>query len=301
MATTKLATLVSPDAALRRLWTGGEWCEGPVWIAGEAAVLWSDIPNDRVLRWTERDGPSVFLHPAGFQNGHTLDLDGSVLACSHGERRIERLHLDGGREPLVDRYRGMRLNSPNDLVVKRDGTIWFTDPPYGILSDREGHKAESEIGACLVFRFDPRTGDLDAVTDTMVHPNGLAFSLDESILYVSDTDGWGTPGGPHHILAFDIIDGRRLGPPRLYYDVPAGVPDGFRLDEHGNVFTSTLEGIHVVAPDGALIGRIPVPERTSNCVFGGPDGRTLFITAGASLYAIETLVRGAVPGPGGHR
>ena len=296
-----LATLVSPDAALRRLWTGGEWCEGPVWVAGEAALLWSDIPNDRVLRWSERDGASVFLQPAGFQNGHTLDLDGSVLACSHGDRRIERLHLDGRREPLVDRYRGMRLNSPNDIVVKRDGTIWFTDPPYGILSDREGHTAESEIGACMVFRFDPRSGELDAVTDAMVHPNGLAFSLDESILYVSDTEGWGNPGGPHHIRAFDVIDGRRLGPPRLYYDVPAGVPDGFRLDEHGNVFTSTLEGIHVVAPDGTLIGRIPVPERTSNCVFGGPGGRTLFITAGASLYAIETLVRGAVPGPGGHR
>jgi gluconolactonase len=293
-----LASLVSPGAQLRRLWTGAQWTEGPVYLAGEDAVLFSDIPGDRVIRWSARDGGSVFLEPAGYHNGHALDLDGSVIACSHGDRRIERLHLDGTREPLVDRYRGMRLNSPNDVVVKRDGTIWFTDPPYGILSDYEGHKADPEIGACLVFRFDPRTGALDAVTDAMVHPNGLAFSLDESLLYVSDTEGWGNPGGPHHILAFDVVDGRRLEAPRTFYDCPAGVPDGFRLDEHGNVFTSSLEGIHVVAPDGSLIGRIPVPERTSNCVFGGPDGRTLFITAGSSLYAIDTLVRGAVRSAG---
>ena len=285
--------IVPASAGLVQLATGAIWSEGPVWLAADGSVLWSDIPNDRVLRWAPDAPPSVFQSPGGFQNGHTLDRDGSILACSHGDRRIERLSMDGTRVAVVDRYRGARLNSPNDLVVKSDGTIWFTDPMYGIESDREGHRAESEIGTCLVFRYDPATGDLDAVTDALVHPNGIAFSLDERVLYVSDTSGARIDGGNHHIVAFDVIDGRRLANPRTFYVAEPGLADGFRLDEHGNVFTSAGDGIHVVAPDGRLLGRLPVPEVTSNCVFGGPDRTRLFITASTSLYAVDLAVRGA--------
>jgi gluconolactonase len=290
--------LVPASARLLRLATGATWSEGPVWLPADGSVLWSDIPGNRILRWHPDGRADVFADGVEFENGHTLDLDGSVIACSHGERRIERLHPDGSRTAIVDRYRGARLNSPNDVVVKSDGTIWFSDPPYGIASDREGHQSESEIGDCLVFRFDPATGELDAVTDIVEEPNGLAFSPDETVLYVADTsaalraDG----SGNRHIMAFDVLDGRRLANPRVFYALrpDQGLADGFRVDEHGNVFTSAEDGIHVVAADGRLLGRIPVPERTSNCVFGGPDGTRLFITAGTSLYAIDLATRGAV-------
>lgn len=293
--------LVPPGASLLRLATGATWSEGPVWLPGDGSVIWSDIPANRLLRWSPVSGASVFLAPSGFENGHVLDLDGSVLACSHGERRIERLGLDGTITPVVDRYRGHRLNSPNDLVVKRDGTIWFSDPPYGIVSDREGHRADSEIGDNLVYRFDPASGEITAVTDAVEEPNGLAFSPDETLLYVADTsaalrhDG----GGNRHIVVFDVIDGgTRLERPRVFYALSAaeGLADGFRVDEGGNVFTSADDGIHVVSPDGTRLGRIPVPERVSNCVFGGPDGTRLFITATTSLYAIDLATRGATTG-----
>ena len=239
----------------------------------------------------------MFLDPAEFENGHTLDHDGSIIACCHGRRRLERLGLDGTVTPIVDRYRGMRFNSPNDVIVKSDGTIWFTDPPYGITSNREGYEAPSEIGTCLVFRLDPRTDELDAVTDWLEEPNGLAFSPDESILYVADTslashdDG----GGNHHIAAFDVVDGRRLASPRVFYSVDEWVADGFRVDVEGNIWTSADDGIHVVAPDGRRLGRLPVPERTSNCVFGGPGLDRLFITASTSLYMLDVATRGVVP------
>jgi len=287
--------LLAPGAVLRRLATGAIWSEGPVWLPEDGNVLWSDIPGNRVLRWSPSGEVSVFLDGAEFENGHTLDLDGSVIACSHGERRIERLGRDGTRTPIVERYRGPRLNSPNDVIVKSDGTIWFSDPQYGIVQAHEGHLAESEIGDNLVFRFDPATGDLDAVTDAPDEPNGLAFSPDESILYVADTSAaLRTDGsGNHHILAFDVVDGRRLANPRLFYDCPAGLADGFRVDVEGRIWTSSLDGIRVVTPDGRELGRIPVPEKTSNCVFGGTEGNQLFITAGTSLYTIETATRGA--------
>lgn len=293
-ATAAFESIVPPSARLRRLATGTAWSEGPVWLPSEAALLWSDIPNDRVLRWSPTGGVAEFLAPARFQNGHTLGLDGELLACSHGERRIERLYPTGGWSSVVDRYRGVRLNSPNDLVVKSDGTIWFTDPPYGIDSDLEGHKADSEIGDCLVFRYDPAAETLDAVTDLMDQPNGIAFSPDETVLYVSDTSAARDPAGNHHIVAFDVIDGRSLANPRVFYVAEPGLADGFRVDEHGNVFTSAADGIHVVDADGTLLGRIPVPEVASNCAFGGEDGKRLFITASTSLYAIDVAVRGAV-------
>ena len=289
--------LLRPGAVLRRLATGATWAEGPVWLPHDGSVLWSDVVGDRVLRWDPDGSVSVFLAPAEFENGHTLDHDGSIVACSHGHRRIERLALDGTTTPIVDRYRGMRFNSPNDVVVKSDGTIWFSDPPYGITSDREGHAAESEIGDSLVFRFDPRTGELDAVTDWVDEPNGLAFSPDERLLYVADTSGApnGFGGDHHHIAVFDVVDGRTLENPRIFYEADPGLADGFRVDSEGNVWTSAKDGIHVVAPDGHLLGRLPVPETTSNCVFAGPDLDRLFITASTSLYVIDVAARGAVP------
>ena len=292
-----LAALLRPGAVLHRLATGATWAEGPVWVPHDGSVVWSDVVGNRVLRWDPDGRVSVLLADAEFENGHTLDHDGSIVACSHGHRRIERLGLDGTLTPIVDRYQGRRFNSPNDVVVKSDGTIWFTDPPYGITSNREGHQADSEIGDCLVFRFDPRTGELDAVTDWVDEPNGLAFSPDETVLYVSDTshashdDG----GGNHHIAAFDVVDGRTLANPRVFYTVDEWVPDGFRVDVEGNVWTSADDGIHVVAPDGRRLGRLPVPERTANCVFGGPDLDRLFITASTSLYVIDVATRGVVP------
>ena len=240
---------------------------------------------------------SVFLDPAEFENGHTLDHDGSIVACSHGHRRLERLGLDGAVIPIVDRYRGMRFNSPNDVVVKSDGTIWFSDPPYGITSDREGHQAPSEIGDNLVFRLDPRTDELDAVTDWVEEPNGLAFSPDETLLYVADTSAApnGDGGDHHHIAVFDVVDGRALANPRVFYTVDVGLADGLRVDVEGNVWTSAGDGIHVVAPDGRRLGRLPVPEVTSNCVFAGPDLDRLFITATTSLYVLDVAARGVVP------
>jgi gluconolactonase len=184
------------------------------------------------------------------------------------------------------------LNSPNDLVVKSDGSIWFTDPPYGILSDREGYKAESELGDNYVFRLDPATGDLTIVTDEIEEPNGLAFSPDESLLYIADTSAALRELGNHHIMQFDVIDGRTLCNGRLFAEINPGLADGFRLDISGNIFTSALDGVHVYTPDGARIGKIPVPEKVANVTFGGPDKNRLFITASTSLYAVTLNTRG---------
>lgn len=294
--------LAPSGARLERLMSGATWAEGPVWLPEDGSVLWSDIPNDRVLRWAPDGSSGVLDHPADFQNGHTLDRAGRVLACEHGERRISRRRPDGSRETVVDRHAGRRLNSPNDVIVKSDGTIWFSDPPYGIVSDREGHRAESELGGCYVFRCDPITGATEIATDFVEEPNGLAFSPDEQVLYVADTSAaLRTDGtGNHHIVAFDVIDGRHLRDPRVFYVASPGLADGFRVDAAGNVFTSAADGIHVVAADGTLLGKILVPETVSNCVFGGPGLRRLFITATTSLYAIDLATRGVVdPRPSG--
>jgi gluconolactonase len=294
--TDELFELVAPDAEVEKL--GGEcaWSEGPVWVPGLDVVLWSDIPNDRIMAWSEADGVREWATGVEFTNGHTLDGDGTIVSCSHGNRRIERRSPDGTVTPLVDSHNGGRLNSPNDVVVKRDGTIWFTDPPYGIASDHEGHAAPSEQPANHVFRFDPRTGDLTAVTAEVEEPNGLAFSVDESILYVSDTSAaLRTDGeGNHQIVAFDVIDGRSLVMRGVFAVVEPGLPDGFRIAETGHLVTSSASGLQVFTAAGEPIGRIDLPEKTSNCVFGGPDGRTLFVTASSSLYRVPMKVRGAV-------
>lgn len=294
LADDRLADLVDPAASVEQLATGGIWTEGPVYLPEShpdgPAVLFSDIPNNRICRWSETDGLSDYRTDAEYTNGHTLDHDGRIVSCSHGHRRIERTELDGTVTELVAHYQGRRFNSPNDLVVAADGAIWFTDPPYGIISDHEGHAAESEIGVHYVFRFEPGTGALTAVTDLLIDPNGLAFSPDESTLYVSDTstarlkDQGG--GGQHNILAFDVVGGTALTNPRVFAEIAPGVPDGFRITSRGWILTSAADGIHVYDPDGIRLGRIPVPEVVSNCCFGGPNGRTLYITATSSLYRI---------------
>jgi gluconolactonase len=286
--------LVPAKSRLTALGTGAIWAEGPVYVPDEEAVIWSDVRGNVVRRWTEATGARDLYRPSDFGNGHTLDHDGRVLACEHGPRRVARYERDGSRTTVVDRHLGRRLNSPNDLVVASDGAIWFTDPPYGILDDNEGYRADSELEGCFVFRLDRASGELTVASDAILHPNGLAFSPDETTLYVSDTSIARVDGGNHHIMAFDVVDGRSLAAPRVYKVIEPGVADGLRVDVEGNVWTSAGDGIHVLAPDATELGRIVLPEEASNCTFGGPDGRHLFITATSTLWSIEVGIRGAV-------
>ncbi len=278
-----------PDRArLVRHFTGMDWAEGPVYFAESDFLLWSDIPNDRVLRYSDAEGVSVFRQPCGYTNGHYRDLEGRLVSCEHGGRRVSRTEPDGSVVTLADSYEGRRLNSPNDLVVKSDGSIWFTDPPYGILSDRQGHKAESELDGCYVFRLEPETGGLEVVADDFDRPNGICFSPDESVLYVSDT------GEPGHIRAFDVEGGRRLRNGRVFAEVSPGKSDGFRADTEGNIFTSARDGVHVYSAGGELLGKILIPENAvANCCFGGPERSRLYIAADKSLYSIGLSARGA--------
>jgi gluconolactonase len=291
--------LVPGMETLERLATGAVWSEGPIWMHEDSSVLWSDIPNNRMLRWHPTEGQSVWRDQVEFTNGHTREADGALLHCSHGHRAIVRTRKPFGAdkgvdEIVVDRYQGKRLNSPNDVVVKSDGSIWFSDPPYGIASNHEGHQAESELGVNCVFRFEPTTGALTAVTDFVEEPNGLAFSPDESQLYVSDTsaamrkDG----SGNHHIVRFDVVDGVALANPQIFAVVNPGLSDGFRLDSRGWVFTSSEDSVQVIHPDGTLLAKIHVPEKVGNLTFGGTLRNELFICASTSLYRIRLNATG---------
>lgn len=281
------------NAHVERLHTGSRWCEGPVYFGDADTLLWSDIPNNRMLRWTETGGVSEFRKPSNYANGHTRDRQGRLVSCEHGTRRVTRTEHDGRITVLADSYQGKRLNSPNDVVVKSDSSIWFTDPSYGILSDYEGHAAESELGRCYVFRLDPDSGELRIVADDFEKPNGLAFSPDESLLYISDTGVSHKPDHPRHIRAFEVQDGGVLAKGRVFTDIDVGVSDGFRLDTDGNVWTSAGDGVHCYAPSGELMGKVLVPEVVSNCTFGGPKKNRLFITATTSLYSVYLTRRGA--------
>jgi gluconolactonase len=285
--------------ALERLCSGAQWSEGPVWMHEDNSVLWSDIPNNRMLRWSAADGMNVWREKAEFCNGHTREADGSLLHCSHGLRAIVRTKFgtslaEQTDEIVVDNYQGRRLNSPNDIVVKSDGTLWFTDPPYGIVSNHEGYKAESELGDCYVFRFDPRTRSLRIVTDLIEEPNGLAFSPDESVLYISDTSAALKTDGNcnHHIMAFDVVAGQDVANPRIFATIDPGLSDGFRLDAQGFLYTSCGVGVQVFHPDGTKLALIAVPEKVGNLTFGGAARDTLFICASTSLYSIRLNTRG---------
>ncbi|MEO5807971.1 SMP-30/gluconolactonase/LRE family protein [Devosia sp.] len=284
--------LTGPDAPLVKIFDQCIWSEGPVWFADGGYLLWSDIPNNRMLRFVPDHGVSTFRSPSNFINGNTRDLQGRLVSCSHGARAVLRTEYDGTITTLADRYDGKRLNSPNDVVVKSDGTIWFTDPSYGIDSNHEGYKSDSEQTGCHVYRFDPADGSLVIVADDFEKPNGLAFSPDESTLYVSDTGRTHRPGYPAHIRMFDLAADNTLANPRVFIDADSGLPDGFRLDTMGNIWTSAGPNVNVYNPAGALLGRIILGTSTSNVTFGGPNRSRLFITSSQFVYSLDVAATG---------
>jgi gluconolactonase len=288
----RLRAIVPTDVLLQKLANGAVHSEGPVYIHEDDSVVWSDAHGNRLLRWSPTDNISVLRDPSDYQSGNYRDLEGRIVACSSGLRAIIRREHNGEWKVLCDRYEGKRLNSPNDLVVKSDGTIWFTDPPYGITEPNQGYGGEQEQLGSYVYRFDPATGEIYPVVTDMVRPNGLAFSPDESLLYVSDTAAFNIPGGPHHIRVYEIVDGRWAKNGRVFAVIEPGQPDGFRVDEYGNVFISSEDSVQVYAADGTQLGKIFVPEVCANLTFGGKKRDCLFITAGKSLYAINLNTRG---------
>ncbi|MBW8269740.1 SMP-30/gluconolactonase/LRE family protein [Caldovatus aquaticus] len=284
-----------PLSAVERLFHGTRWGEGPVWIGDLRCLLWSDIPNNRVLKWEEETGAvSVWRRPSNNANGHTRDREGRIVACEHLGRRVVRFEHDGAITVLADRYQGRRLNSPNDVVVKSDGSVWFTDPPFGLLGFYEGEKAEPELPHTNVYRIDGRTGEIALVADDINHPNGLAFSPDERILYIVESRS-----EPRNILAYDVgPDGRTLRNRRVFYACrPGETPDGLRVDVDGNLWcgwgmTPEDDGVRVISPAGVAIGHIHLPERCANVCFGGRHRNRLFMAAAQSLYALYVNTQG---------
>jgi gluconolactonase len=287
----KFKSLTIGAAVLEVLYEDCRWAEGPVWFGDGGYLVWSDIPNNRLLRYIPEVGVSTFRSPSNYINGNTRDREGRLVSCSHGARAVLRTELDGTITTLVDSYNGKRLNSPNDVVVKSDGTIWFTDPPYGILSDYEGYKSEQEQPGCYVFRFDPADGSLTVVADDFSKPNGLAFSPDESILYVSDTGRSHDPDVPTHIRQFSVNEGK-LTNPGVFTTIDNGSSDGFRLDTDGNVWTSAGPGVNVYDPGGNLLGRINTGHATANVCFGGARRNRLFITCSQHLMSLYVTATG---------
>jgi gluconolactonase len=277
-------------AVVERLYTGCRWAEGPVWFGDLRCLLWSDIPNDRMLRWTEETGEvSVFRQPANNCNGNTRDLQGRLITCER--RRVVRTEPNGTITVLVDNVGGARLNSPNDVVAHPDGSLWFTDPGYGLLSRYEGVREEFTLPT-RVYRWDPTTKTATPMTEALRRPNGLCFSPDYAKLYVADTEN-PTPDRPRGIHVFDVTSGgTRLGPGRLFHDMGKGGADGIRCDADGNIWASAgwagagYDGVRVIAPDGTHIGQIDLPEVCSNLCFGGAKGNRLFMTGSQSLYSL---------------
>ena len=284
-----------PLAAVERLATGLRWAEGPVWFGDARHLLVSDIPNNRILKWEEETGEvSVFRRPSNFANGNTRDGQGRLITCEHGARRVTRTEHGGEITVLMDRFEGKRLNSPNDVVVKSDGSIWFTDPPFGLLSDYEGARAEQELPGG-VYRLDPATGQATLLDDSVAGPNGLAFSPDERVLYVVESRA-----SPRNILAYDVsTDGTGISGRRVLINAGPGTPDGFRLDEDGNLWCGwgmgapELDGVMVFSAQGEPIGRIRLPERCANLCFGGLKRNRLFMAASQSIYSLYVNTRGA--------
>jgi gluconolactonase len=293
----RFESCVLPSAPLEKLADGFLWLEGPVWFADLQCLLFSDIPNDRIMRWTATGGVSVFRAPSHFANGHTRDREGRLIGCLHGGRSIVRTELDGTLTTLADHYQGKRLNSPNDVAVKSDGTIWFSDPPYGLETDYQGGRRESELPANL-YRFDPRDGSLTVAADDFVGPNGLCFSPDEQRLYVTETGLQFDPSAKRCIRRFEVAaDGKSLRNGRDFYKVSPGDADGIRCDEDGNVWSSSGDGVHCIASDSTLLGKIRVPCTVSNLTFGDRYRSRLFLCASQTLYAIWVNRRGVAPCP----
>jgi gluconolactonase len=285
-------------AKVERLATGCRWSEGPVWFGDARCLLWSDIPNNRVMRWDEETRTTtLFRKPSDFTNGNTRDRRGRLVSCEHGGRRVRRTEYDGTITTIAAHHEGRRLNSPNDVVCKSDGSIWFSDPPFGLLGYYEGYKAEPELPG-NVYRVDGATGELAVVADDVNGPNGLAFSPDESKLYVV-----ASRATPRAIVVYDVTDGgRRLTNRRPFIDAGPGTPDGFRVDVDGNLWCGWgmgeegLDGVWIFNAEGAHIGRIDLPERCANLCFGGTYRNRLFMAASTSVYALYVNTQGA---PGG--
>ena len=293
----RFASYVLGSAAVERLWTGGRWTEGPVWFGDLRCLIWSDIPNNRMLRWTEDDGRvTTFRTPSHYANGNTRDRQGRLITCEHDTRRVTRTEPDGSVTVLIDSFENKPLNAPNDIVVHVDGSIWFTDPGYGIHWNYEGHRAAFEQPT-RIYRLDAVSGDATIVDESLEKPNGLAFSPDHNILYVADTGASHFPGTPKQIHAFDV-EGHTLTNRRTFADVAPAMPDGFRVDTDGNVWAATgwggegHDGVQIFAPDGTRIGIIHLPEGASNLVFGGVKRNRLFVTASQSVYALYVETQG---------
>ena len=287
--------LAMGNVHVEKLWTGCRWAEGPAWFAAGRYLVWSDIPNDRLLRWDETDGSvSVFRQPSFNANGNTVDREGRLVTCQHRSRSVTRTEHDGSITVLSSHWRGKRLNSPNDAVVHSDGAVWFTDPSYGIDSDYEGDAVPSEIGACHLYRIDPASGATEAMATDFSKPNGLAFAPDESLLYVADTGRTHGAQYPKHIRRFTLgADGSSLFGGEVFAESEAGLFDGLRVDVHGNLWTSSGDGVRCYAPDGALLGIVRISEVVANCCFGGAKRNRLFICGTTSLYSVYLNTRGA--------
>ncbi len=292
---TRFSRSVKLAEPVERIWTGGKWTEGPVYSPAYRCLIWSDIPNDRRLRWDELTGSIADMRSGlgCYTNGSTLDREGRVVACEHGTRSVTRIEHDGSVTALASHFQGKRFNSPNDVVVRSDGTVWFTDPAYGIESNYEGFQAEPELDGEHVYRLDPTTGEITQVTTDFACPNGLAFSLDEQTLYIADSGGTRYPSGEHHIRRFAVNADGSLSGGEVFAECEAGVFDGFRLDTQGRIWSSAEDGVHCYDPDGTLLGKIFVPEVVSNVCFGGPKRNRLFITASTSVYAVLLPTTGA--------
>lgn len=285
---------ILPQCPLVRLQSGMAWTEGPVYFADTKTLVWSDSPNHRLMKLDEVSGSvSILRESSEYANGNTRDMQGRLVSCQHATRSITRTEWDGSIVTLVDSYQGRRLNSPNDVVVKSDGTIWFTDPTYGISAEYEGGVAEPEQEKRNVFRFDPRDNSLRSVVEDFAQPNGLAFSPDEKTLYIADSGFWPNPDDPHHIRAFDVAADGSLSGSRVIVDVEPGIPDGLRVDASGNLWISCADGVLCARSTGELIGKIKVPENVANLCFGGERRNRLYICAHTSLYAIYLNTTGA--------
>jgi gluconolactonase len=287
--------LIRAEEPVVTLWTGADFGEGPAWFPASRSLVWSDITNDRLLRYDDCTGRvGVFRSPSGFANGNSVDREGRLVTCEGGGRRVTRTGHDGAISVVADRYRGMRLNSPNDVVVRSDGSIWFTDPSYGVDEAKFGGGGASEIGGQNVYRVDPGTAAVELVCDDFLQPNGLAFSPDERLLYVTETGGTHDPGLPFTMRVYEVSERGRLTGGRLFATCPSGVFDGFRVDEAGNVWTSGGAGVHCYHPDGTPLGAIRIAgQQVTNLVFGGPARRRLFITGLHSLFSVNVAVAGA--------